>query len=350
MNFKEFSKKYKPLIDKEIDQYLSNKKNEIKNANVQYLYLLIQEYVKGGKRLRPLSMILSYLANGGKDIKKIVKLSMSVELLHSYTLILDDIMDEDEYRRGVSTITKDLLVHYEANLKDKNNEYKGLLFSKKSIKFSVSTAIMIGNITRTLAFDIITNIDISLDFKVKIFKNFNRVDELIYHGQFIDVWSEHVPINQEQYINMIKLKTGVLFELCFCTGAILADVNESIVESMKLIGQNTAVAFQIQDDLIDINPDSKKFGSDIINGKKTLLYIKSKKSNKEIDKYYGLKDSSAVKKVVKIMNESNAVKECQKLSEYYSNNSKELIKNIDVEIVLKEIMLDFCNYVKNRTY
>lgn len=348
MNFNEFSKKYKPLIDKEIDNYLSNKKNQNKDININYLYLLIQEYVKGGKRLRPLSLILSYLANGGKDIKKIVKLSISVELLHAYTLILDDIMDEDEYRRGVSTITKDLLNHYKANLGDKDNQ--GLLFSKKSIKFSVSTAMMIGNITRSLAFSVLNEVDISAEIKVKLIKNFNKVDELIYHGQFIDVWSEHSSINQEQYINMIKLKTGVLFELCFSTGTVLAGVNENIVESMKMIGQNTAAAFQIQDDLIDINLDSKKYGSDIINGKKTLLYIIAKKVNNDIDKYYGINDSNAIKRVVKIMNDSGAVKECQKLALSYLNTSKELIKNLDIDLVFKETMLDFCDYVKNRIY
>ena len=86
MKFETFRQKYAEWIDKELDSVLDDE--------------LLREYVKGGKRLRPVALILSYLANNGQDVNTILKNAVGIELYHNFTLIIDDIIDDDKIRRG----------------------------------------------------------------------------------------------------------------------------------------------------------------------------------------------------------------------------------------------------------
>ena len=343
MNFIKFLECHKPIIDKELDQYLLKKINQEQDNFLKYCYKMIQSFSRNGKRLRPISMILSYNANGKKD-KKIMPIALAIELFHVYTLIHDDIMDEDEYRRENKTIIKEIKDYFNEHFDEKQNE--GMLFSDKSSKYSTSISILLGNITKSLAYDLIEFSEFNDDLKLKVIKKFNDIDTLLNKGQILDINSELMDIDENYYIEVIRLKTAELFGLAYEIGSMLVKTNDNNIENLRQFGINSAMAFQIQDDLIDINETQKKFGSDIKNNKKTLLYIYAKNKDKSIDKYYGIKNLNAIKKVIKIFHETGSIKYNLKKAEFYSNKSKNLIQSYG--IYYKEILLSFCDYVKNR--
>jgi len=117
MNFENFYKKYKKIVDRELDNFLTKEISglDTKDEFVKYCYDLIKDYSKNGKRIRAVSLFLSYELTQGKKLNKVLPIALAIELFHTYTLILDDVMDEDEFRRNKPTIYKNLKQSYIKN-------------------------------------------------------------------------------------------------------------------------------------------------------------------------------------------------------------------------------------------
>lgn len=200
------------------------------------------------KRIRPILLILSsqiFQAESNDSLHA----ALAIELFHNFTLVHDDIMDEAPLRRGKETIHK---------------------------RWNLNTAILSGDILLIKAYRQLAKIN-SKNNK-HIFNIFTETALKICKGQDLDLQYEQVDtINKEQYIEVIKLKTGVLFGASMQIGALMSDqIDYKSSQKLYDIGENLGIAFQLQDDLFDLYPPDnfgKAIGGDIIANKKTILSI-----------------------------------------------------------------------------
>lgn len=204
----------------------------------------------GGKRMRPILTIMGAEAFG-EDLKKALPAALSVELFHNFSLIHDDIMDEAPIRRGKPTIHE---------------------------KWNENSAILSGDVLFVKAYQQLAKQDASV--LPDLLNLFNKTAIEVCEGQQLDMdfeKREHVSI--PEYIEMIRLKTSVLLGCALEMGAIVAGASQEDRSSLYEFGQQIGIAFQIQDDILDVYADPKKFGKqvggDIISNKKTMLLLKA---------------------------------------------------------------------------
>ena len=268
-----------------------------------YLYRPIEYSLKGqGKRYRPIIIHLS-----GRHFKSdpddIMKISMAVELLHCFTLIHDDIMDSDDKRRNMPTLHK---------------------------KYDVSSAILAGDGIFTITQLILLSVDQNSKL---LFQKYNEMVLEICEGQAMDKQYEiEDELDVDDYIEMVKRKTGALLGSCLSLPAIIENENQGNLELLHNIGKNLGVAFQIQDDLFEIFGDEKvmgkSLGSDIASNKKTPLAILAKNEDKMrweklVDDY----DGKNLDNIRKFLSESGVKNKVDKIAfDYFSNAYDSLSK------------------------
>ncbi len=242
---------------KDFIDYLESKKwiNEPKN-----LYEPIDYIIKlGGKRIRPvLTLMAADIFSGGYE--KAMPAALAVEVFHNFTLIHDDIMDDAPLRRGEETVHE---------------------------KWDINTGILSGDAMLILAYQYFENYE-PIVFQ-KLAKLFSKTALEVCDGQQLDVDFEtrnDVTINE--YIDMIRLKTSVLVAAALKMGAIVAETTEENANLIYDFGLNLGLAFQLQDDYLDTFGDPETFGKqvggDIIENKKTYLYLRSLEVANEVDK------------------------------------------------------------------
>ena len=216
--------------------------------------------VNGGKRLRPFMVIKSCEILGGKRSVAMPAAS-AVEMVHNFTLVHDDIMDNDEMRHGVPTVHK---------------------------KFGMPIAILAGDVLFSKAYQIITNSKLSPNATLNLVKKLAQACVDVCEGQLLDIKmaeEQKIP-SQSEYITMIGKKTAALFDVSCSMGAICATNNKKDISNLSSFGRNLGIAFQITDDLIGVMGDSKitkkPVGNDLREGKKSLpilIAIKLAKGN-----------------------------------------------------------------------
>ena len=199
----------------------------------------------GGKRIRPVLVLMACDALGG-DAAGALDAALGIEMFHNFTLLHDDVMDNADVRRGKPTVHR---------------------------KWSSNTAILSGDTMLTLATQFIARTGNSA-----VMDLFNKTAIEIYEGQQWDMdFEDRNDVTVEEYINMIRLKTSVLLGCALKTGALLAEGADVDCEALYEAGVNMGLAFQLQDDLLDVWGDPKTFGKeiggDIMNNKKTFLLI-----------------------------------------------------------------------------
>ena len=197
----------------------------------------------GGKRIRPLLCILSCEAVGGER-DDALRTAVAMELVHTFTLVHDDIMDNDELRRGTPSV---------------------------HVNFGEPTAILAGDLLFAKAFEI-------CDPKIK--EVLAQASSEICEGQELDMsFEERFDVSEEEYMEMIRKKTAVLFEAATKSGAMLGGGGSGVIEALALYGLNIGLAFQIWDDVLGVMAKEenlgKPVGSDIVEGKKSLVVIKT---------------------------------------------------------------------------
>jgi len=227
-------------------------KKELK-GNPKQLYDAASHLIlHGGKRLRPFLVLKSCQMLGGKQSNAIAAAS-AVEMIHNFTLVHDDIMDNDEMRHGVPTTHK---------------------------KFDVPLAILAGDVLYSKAYNTISSKSkLSSNYTTQLVSKLSKTCIKICEGQVDDIkFAENKRIpTEKEYIKMIEKKTAVLFEVSCAMGAICAKRKQKDVKNLSVFGKNLGIAFQITDDLIGIIGDSKitkkPVGNDIREGKKSLPII-----------------------------------------------------------------------------
>jgi geranylgeranyl diphosphate synthase type II len=218
----------------------------------------------GGKRLRPLLVLLSAKAVGGK-FQDAYNAAAAVEMLHNFTLVHDDIMDNADKRRGRLTLHK---------------------------KYDHNTAILAGDSLLSIAYEFLLK-DCNGNAK-EVISAFTHGLIEVCEGQSLDTDFElRKNVTLSEYIMMIKKKTAAMAEMCCKIGALLGGGTNAQVNALAKYGLNLGIAFQIQDDLLDISADEKEFGKtiggDLVEGKKTFLFLEALEKSKGDDRQKLLK-------------------------------------------------------------
>jgi len=318
-------KKTKPIEKnaKTVNKYLKTKLK----GNPKMLYDAAGHLiVNGGKRLRPYMVIKSCQILGGKTSSAMPAAS-AVEMVHNFTLVHDDIMDNDEMRHGVPTVHK---------------------------KFGMPVAILAGDVLFSKAFQTISNAKLSGNAMTQLISRLATACVEVCEGQIMDIKmaeGKKIP-SQSEYIKMICKKTAALFDVSCAMGAICATSKTKDILNLSSFGKNLGIAFQITDDLIGVMGDpkitKKPVGNDLREGKKSLpilMAIKSAKGNnkKIILKAFGNQKASKndVMKAVDVIRalgiEENVRNQALKyadlaeksLSKYSGSSKKELVDLLD---------------------
>ncbi|MFC2157086.1 polyprenyl synthetase family protein [Acidobacteriota bacterium] len=277
--------KYKKIIDSGIETLFEDRINDSKDF-LKSSYKYLKEFVlQGGKRLRPIMAIMAYKSLCDQDEEKIYLPAVGIELFHNSSLIHDDIMDENEKRRGMPSMYKHNEMTFLKEYEEK--KYNGGVFRKRSERFGVSIAILQGDILYALTESCFTNTSVQADVSRKALDVINFTYRKISEGQILDIISEvNRDFTEDDYFEAIDTKTAYLFRASIQVGAIFSQTTSTQMAALSQYATHIGAAFQLQDDLIDIRPGLKghALGSDIIRGKRTLLIIKALENSNEKQK------------------------------------------------------------------
>lgn len=240
-----------------MSDYRAMLEEEIKSINLPTDRLpglyepIVYSLENGGKRLRPILLLMACEAFGGNP-EDARRAALGIEMYHNFTLLHDDVMDRSDLRRGKPTVFK---------------------------KWGTDTAILSGDAMLTLAGDYMSEVPDSC--LRTVLKEFNEMAVGVYEGQQLDMEFEQCDdVTLERYLEMIRLKTSVLLGAACSIGARIGGATDEEARAMYRFGESLGVAFQIQDDYLDVYGDSATFGKpvggDILNNKKTFLTIKVK--------------------------------------------------------------------------
>ena len=308
---------------------------------ISRFYKDLGDYSYGGKRLRGFLAWLGYRLGGGRDIKRIREISLALELLHSFLLIHDDIIDDSDIRRGKATIHKRYEKYFDS--------YYGL-----------SQAIIIGDIVCFEAIKLINESKLAKDIKKQVLaKALNILLETGY-GEALDVEYSHKKVNISKIMQMTTLKTAkYTFAGPLSIGAISAGTNKIMLSVLESFAINVGTVFQMQDDILGVFGDEKILGkstlSDMREGKNTILIYKardlaSKKDREILDKLWGKKDAriSDLKKVREIVKKSGVLFWCEKEKQRLSEKAKGYIKNITADLYYQGILEEVVDFAGSR--
>ena len=285
----------------------------------------------GGKRIRPV-LVLAACNMFSNAVDKALYPALAIELFHNFTLIHDDIMDKAPIRRNQPTVFG---------------------------KWGQDIAILSGDALNILAYQLLARSD--KEIMAQVITTFNKIALGVCDGQQYDMDFETAQyITQEEYINMIELKTSVLLKGALEIGGIVAGAPQPDILKLGTFGLNLGLAFQLQDDLLDAfgnsNTFGKKIGGDIVANKKTFLTIKAfslakGKSLELLSSYFkaeGVDPVQKVQEVLKIYNEVG-VKEIteEKINEYFDNALKAL-EGINVSSEKKVVLQTIAERIMNR--
>ena len=342
--------KLKDKLDIELSRLINHIDRKYKLRNIsEPLHRLIKDFIlRGGKRLRPILFIISYRGFSHKNPDGLFRCALSIELLHSFLLVHDDIIDKSPLRRGKPSM------HY--MLKEYIPENKNLRFSGEDL------AIVTGDIIFSMAVESFLSIKENFQRKEKALLKF--IESVTYTGcgEFIEMMYTATPLSKlkkEAIYKIYDYKTAYYtFAAPLMTGAIIAGAPREETEKMFQYGLYLGRAFQIKDDILGIFEDDKKTGkpglSDIQEAKKTLLIWQAYKNSPPNDKSrieYILNKSNAGEKDLitmrKIITQSGSLEYARKETKRLLKKSIKLIKTSKMKQLYKNELIEYSSKIVN---
>ena len=284
-----------------------------------------------GKRVRPVLTLMAADSIANK-FEKALPAALAIEIFHNFSLVHDDVMDNALYRRGRLSVHK----KWNTNIAILSGDAM-LILSYKSLEiYKSNTYLKLCKVLTDCALDVCKGQQMDMDFIDKI------------------------DISEEQYFEMVKLKTGVLIGAALKMGAIAVDADENICESFYEFGLNLGILFQLQDDYLDVfgeeNIFGKVSGGDIQENKKTLLFIHSIKngSKDDVESLLNLYNSQPKdfhkkkREVIKIFKKNKSDIYLKNIIDTSNNKILSSIKNLPVEVKKLKQFFDLFNTISNR--
>ncbi len=269
---------------------------------------------RGGKRWRPALMLIIYEALSGRDAKEVADFAVIPEVIHNGTLIVDDVEDDSELRRGKPCVHR---------------------------IYGVDIAINTGNTMYYLPLMVVLRSD-RLDerTKLRIYEMYVQEMVRLSFGQAMDIaWHRGIrgaEVSEEQYLQMCAYKTGTLARFAAKLGAILAGAPDEQVESIGRFAEAVGVAFQIQDDILNITGDPEKYGKelggDITEGKRTLMVIYTLRRANEEDRKRLLEILDMHTRDPKLIAEAINIMRCYGAVEYAKEVARRLVREAWAEV------------------
>lgn len=338
MNEKEKLIIYKKIIDRTLASFFYNQKKQQKNKSKFFSGLLdnFAEYTlrKSNKRIRAILVVLSYQLFGGNDLKKILEVAISMELLHSGLLIHDDIIDQDLYRRGGLSFHYLFEKYHQANFK------KG-----ESKHFGQCMGILAGDVGFAFAYKSLIESRLTDKIKFKILGLFNKMYYETCYGETLDVVNGYEKkVREKDVFDVYKYKTAkYTIETPLLMGAVSAGASDKNLQQISKFALPLGIAFQIKDDILGMFGNRERIGkpvtSDLEEGKETLLIIKTfqkanEKQKKSLLKYFGHKNlkMADLNKVRNIIIETGGLKYSQDYAKILVSKAKKALfgfKNVN---------------------
>ncbi|EHQ29217.1 polyprenyl synthetase family protein [Mucilaginibacter paludis] len=318
-------------LQNSINQYISNKKYGTTPVELyEPIYYIM---ALGGKRLRPCLLLMACDMFGG-DVQQALAPALAIEVFHNFTLMHDDIMDKAPLRRGKPTVHE---------------------------KWNANVAILSGDVMMVEANKLIMQVDDRI--LRPVLDVFNDTAVGVCEGQQIDMNFEtltHVTI--DEYINMIRLKTAVLVAGALKMGALVGGADDAEASLLYSFGEQLGIAFQLQDDILDVYGDPKKFGKqvggDIISNKKTYLLIKAMELAKgetltELNYWISATEFNGIEKVTAVKNIYNQLNIREHAEAEMNRYAEQAILNfekINLPNERKVILKEFADMLLVRDY
>ncbi len=242
-----FPDDYKQRVAR-INDYLMRSMDVMENKNLKEA--MCHYPAAGGKRLRPLLATMVCEAVGGQW-ENAIPYGVALEVVHNFTLVHDDVMDEDDTRRGIKTV---------------------------HAQFGMPEAILAGDALFARAFEMVSESRVDASAIVKLTSILAKSVRLLAEGQQLDMdFEDAKKVTSDEYMKMIELKTAVLYSAAAQGGVIAGGGSEKQESALSEFGRLVGLGFQIWDDILDLRSDQETFGkpvlNDIKNGKKTLIVV-----------------------------------------------------------------------------
>jgi geranylgeranyl diphosphate synthase type I len=307
-------------VDSLVDRSFGDVWTDLDRASAHLLFA-------GGKRLRPAVVMLAAEAVNNGSSSDILPAALAIELTHTFTLVHDDIMDDDLMRRGVQTV---------------------------HTKWDMPTGILAGDVLYARAFEFLC-ISIAPDnAKVRAVSMLARACAEICAGQHMDMsFEKRDDVTEGEYLEMVRKKTGVLYAAAAGIGGILAGGNAHQAKTLYQFGLNTGIAFQIQDDLIDLLTPSDVSGkdraSDLREGKQTLIWIKAREKGIDLSPFKRDLSDAEIDEVISMLNNAGVIEEVRKVATDLVSESNRLL-NMLPPSPSRELLRDIGAFFVTRSF
>ena len=320
------------LVEREINRWIP------KDIKPEILAKATRHLIEaGGKRLRPCLALTACEAVGGKR-EDAIETAAALELFHSFTLIHDDIMDHDEFRRNVKTV---------------------------HVLWGEPIAIIAGDALFAKVFEAAaanaSRLKMSSERMVELFNTLSRASFELCQGQVLDMlFEKRDDVTEEEYMQMISGKTGALTEAAAKAGALLGNADERQTQALASYGRLIGIAFQIQDDVLGVWGKQEKFGkpigSDIREGKRTLMIVRalataSEKDREILLKAFGKSNATNVetREAIEVLKKVGAI-------DYVAERAHKLVAEAKLKLRVlpeskaKEALLGLADFVVEREF
>lgn len=286
----------------------------------------------GGKRLRPVTCLMTYNLFSDRIEKPVLYPAMALEVFHGFTLIHDDIMDKADIRRGQPTVHK---------------------------KWNNNIAILSGDVMSIMAYELLASCP--AEKLSDVLALFSKTAAQVCEGQQYDMNFEHLPfITMDDYLSMIGLKTAVLIACSAKMGALIAGADAKIANALYDFAYTLGIAFQIQDDYFDTFGQSsifgKNIGGDIMNNKKTWLLVETFRRTNNAQKerlaqLMAMTEENAAEKIEGMQQlyiEAGIKQAAEEAIAEYHKKALAIIEQLDLTATQKEHLEAYANYLVNR--
>ena len=314
---------FKELIDNELNKLTFPSKPSNLYDPIKYILSL------EAKRMRSIALLLSH-NSFNENYENALPAALAIELFHNFTLIHDDIMDKAKLRRGAKTVHE---------------------------KWDNNIAILSGDTMLVQSYSLLS--DLELNIQAKVYKVFSDTATQVCEGQQLDMDFEQIQdLEISEYIEMIQKKTSVLLAASFQIGALIANASIEDSSLMYQFGLNIGIAFQLQDDMLDLYGEQSKFGKktggDIISNKKTYLYLKSlflansQQEQKLIELFSKptINEDKKIQEVKNIFDEVGVLDHIKNQINHYHNKAQKNLE--DLSITNKNYLIDFAKLLLKR--